>query len=146
MKNLTKSIILGTVTLGCGTVIGWKLCKAAILSMINDKEFMKKTVVDFLEREIGEEKLERMAKIYYERDTTPEVIFSKRSEAEEVLTQMLSLMEKYNMVTVADFNDLIGQTSTIQDNKLGWTDLKNTAIKRVYTGYLFELPEPQSIQ
>jgi len=146
MKNLTKSIILGTVTLGCGTVIGWKLCKAAILSMINDKEFMKKTVVDFLEREIGEEKLERMAKIYYKRDTTPEVIFSKRSEAEEVLTQMLSLMEKYNMVTVADFNDLIGQTSTIQDNKLGWTDLKNTAIKRVYTGYLFELPEPQSIQ
>ncbi len=146
MKNLTKSIILGTVTLGCGTVIGWKLCKAAILSMINDKEFMKKTVGDFLEREIGEEKLERMAKIYYERDTTPEVIFSKRSEAEEVLTQMLSLMEKYNMVTVADFNDLIGQTSTIQDNKLGWTDLKNTAIKRVYTGYLFELPEPQSIQ
>ena len=146
MKNLTKRIILGTVTLGCGTVIGWKLCKAAILSMINDKEFMKKTVGDFLEREIGEEKLERMAKIYYERDTTPEVIFSKRSEAEEVLTQMLSLMEKYNMVTVADFNDLIGQTSTIQDNKLGWTDLKNTAIKRVYTGYLFELPEPQSIQ
>jgi len=149
MKNLTKSIILGTVTLGCGTVIGWKLCKAAIVSMLHDKEFMEKAVGDILgkmEKKIGKEKLERMAKIYYERDTIPEVIFSKRSEAEEVLTYMLSLMEEYKIVTVADFNDLIGQTSTFQDNKLGWTDLKNATIKRVYTGYLFDLPDPQSIQ
>lgn len=145
MKNLTKSIILGTVTLGCGTVIGWKLGKAAIVSMLHDKEFMEKAVGDILGK-IGKEKLERMTKIYYERDTIPEVIFSKRSEAEEVLTHMLSLMEEYEIVTVADFNDLIGQTSTFQDNKLGWTDLKNATIKRVYTGYLFDLPDPQSIQ
>jgi len=71
MKNLTKSIILGTVTLGCGAVIGWKLCKAAIVSMIHDKEFREKAAGDILvevEKKIGKEKLERMAKIYYERD------------------------------------------------------------------------------
>lgn len=71
MKKLTKSIILGTVTLGCGAVIGWKLCKAAIISMIHDKEFREKAAGNILaevERKIGKEKLERMAKIYYERD------------------------------------------------------------------------------
>lgn len=75
MKNLTKRIILSTVTLGCGTVIGWKLCKAAIISMLHDKEFMEKAVGDILgkmEKKIGKEKLERMAKIYFEEEIVTE--------------------------------------------------------------------------
>lgn len=136
MKNLTKSIILGTVTLGCGTVIGWKLCKAAIVSML-------------MEKKIGKEKLERMAKIYYDTGANvkdKDIVLASRSDAEEVLTQLRDLLYDYGVVTVSDLYDLVGITSKFTDNKYGWTNLKTAVIKGVRTGYLLDLPTPQEIK
>ena len=68
MKSRTKMVILGTITFSCGMFIGFKVCKAIILSMVNDKEYMKSKIVPILEKHISIEKLDRMAKIYYEKE------------------------------------------------------------------------------
>ncbi len=146
MKNGPKMIFLGTISLGCGIFIGFKACKSIILSMLNDKKYMSSKILPILEKKIGKERFERMAKIYYDKEDDHGVTFKKRSEAEEVLTQLLSLMDDYKFVTVADLHDLIGETNTFKDNQLGWTDLKNAVIKRVYAGYLLDLPKAEFVQ
>lgn len=146
MKNGPKMILLGTISLSCGIFIGFKACKALISAMVNDEEYMSSKIIPILENKIGKDKLERMARIYYDREDVNGYVFAKRSEAEEVLSQLSDLMEIYKVVSLSDFYDLIGETSSFKDNQVGWTDLKKAVIRRVYVGYLLELPPPQSIK
>ena len=74
-----------------------------------------------------------------------EIILDKRVEAEEVIDQMFLLLEKYDMVTVADLYDLVGIASNYTDEKWGWTDLRGAGASRVSGGYLLELPRPEPI-
>lgn len=74
----------------------------------------------------------------YELDN---VLFQDRGEADEVLYRMGGLIEKYGMVSVADFYDLIGQRSNFTDNKYGWKDLNNAMVSRVgLDGYRIVFP------
>lgn len=75
-----------------------------------------------------------------------EVIISTRAEAEQVLSSMLEVIEKYNSITVADFYDLVGITGNHADNKWGWEDLRGTGIVRVGGGYLLDLPKPDPLR
>lgn len=75
-----------------------------------------------------------------------EFIFESRVQADEVLAQMHVLLEKYEVVSVADFFNLVGETPTYQDRKWGWFDLFGTSTQRVGRGgYLLNLPRPEPI-
>ena len=75
-----------------------------------------------------------------------EFIFESRVQADEVLAQMIVLLEKYEVVSVADFFNLVGETLTYQDRKWGWFDLFGTSTQRVGRGgYLLNLPRPEPI-
>ena len=72
-------------------------------------------------------------------------MFSKRAEAEEVLTTLTSMLENYKVVSVADLKDIVGEVPTFKDNKVGWTNLKDAIIIRVREGYTIQLPKPQDL-
>ena len=146
MNNRTKMVLLGTISLSCGIFIGFKACEVIISAMLKDKEYINKKILPIIEKKFGKDKLERIGKILYDKEDVNGYVFAKRSEAEEVLGQLSDLINNYGVVSLSDFYDLIGETSSFKDNQVGWSDLKQAIIKRVYVGYLLELPTPQTIK
>ena len=70
-----------------------------------------------------------------------------RGEAEEVLSQMDAIIEKYGMARVTDFYDLVGVTGNYTDNKYGWSNLSTARIVRTSDGgYVIEFPRAMPIE
>lgn len=74
-----------------------------------------------------------------------EIVLETRVEAEDVLSQLESLLDRYRSVTVKDFYDLVGITGQYTDSKWGWLEIKRADIVRVRDGYLIDLPRPEPI-
>lgn len=74
-----------------------------------------------------------------------DVIFDNRGDAEEVLDRMEELLERFDVVTVADLFDMAGISGNYTDNKYGWTDLRNAHVERTRDGYIIRLPRATSI-
>lgn len=76
-----------------------------------------------------------------------EIILPTRVEADEALSQMYDLLERYDAVTVADLYTIVGISSTPIDLKWGWTDLFNSGVTRTRGGgYLLDLPTPEYLK
>ena len=87
--------------------------------------------------------LSRHARMMHNFD---EVVLPERVDAEMVLTQMFDLLDRFEVVTVADFYALVGQTSSFTDRKYGWTDLRGTRPARVRGGgWVLDLPPTESL-
>ena len=71
-----------------------------------------------------------------------DIIFETRNEAELVLDGMVEILNsEYGQVTVADFYDLAGRSTTFTDNKFGWTDLRSARVAgSASRGYYIDLP------
>jgi hypothetical protein len=70
-----------------------------------------------------------------------------RVEADEVLSQMYDILEKFEAVTVADLLEIIGQSSNNYTyNRYGWTDLMGSGVVRTRGGYLLDLPRPELLK
>lgn len=69
------------------------------------------------------------------------VIIDSRMEAEEVLARMQESVKIYGMVSVAEFYDLVGLTGNFQDNKYGWTNLRNADVVPTISGWMIKLPK-----
>ena len=74
-----------------------------------------------------------------------DVIIDNRGEAEEVLARMDEIIDRYGVVSVLDFYDLVGITGRHTDNKYGWTDIRSASIQRVRDGYIIKLPRALAI-
>ena len=68
-----------------------------------------------------------------------DIILESRGEAEDVLERMDELIATYQVVSVADFYDLVGVSGNYTDNKYGWTDIRNASVIRVRDGYMIKL-------
>jgi hypothetical protein len=67
---------------------------------------------------------------------------SSRGEAERVLDAMITRLEKFEVVTVADLYDFVNITSDFPDNQYGWQDLQGSRINRNHDGtYSLLLPK-----
>lgn len=69
-----------------------------------------------------------------------DIILSTRGEAEQVIMQMDEIIDRYGVVRVADFYEMVGVTGQYTDNKYGWTDIRSAEPVRVRDGYLIKLP------
>lgn len=71
-----------------------------------------------------------------------DVVFDNRADAESVLDGMIEILNsEYRQVSVADFYDLAGISTSFTDNKYGWTDLRGSrVIGSPSRGYIIELP------
>ena len=74
-----------------------------------------------------------------------DIIFDNRGDAEEVLYRMGELLERFDVVSVADLFDMAGISCNYTDNKYGWTDLRNARVERVRDGYVINLPRATSL-
>lgn len=79
---------------------------------------------------------------YVSKPDYRDIIIGNRGEAEEVLAQMNDIIREYEMVSIAELYELVGQThlSEHTDNKYGWTDLRTAYVQRVSDGYQLKLP------
>jgi hypothetical protein len=75
-----------------------------------------------------------------------EIILESHVQAEAVAEKLYETIEEYGAVTVANLNELIGQSSAYTDHKWGWTDLSHLTTKRIREGYLMILPEPEDLR
>lgn len=76
-----------------------------------------------------------------------EIILPTRVEADQVLERMFDLLDKYEIVTVADLYDLVGVDSNYTDEKYGWEDLRGADVDRLSRGgYLLDLPRPEPLR
>lgn len=74
-----------------------------------------------------------------------DVVFDNRGDAEEVLYRMEELLERFEVVSVADLFDMAGISCNYTDNKYGWTDLRSAHVERVRDGYIINLPRATSL-
>lgn len=74
-----------------------------------------------------------------------DIIFDNRGDAEEVLYRMEELLERFDVVSVADLFDMAGISCNYTDNKYGWTDLRSAHVERVRDGYVINLPRATSL-
>lgn len=70
-----------------------------------------------------------------------EVVLFNRGETEEVLMSLRDQIDRYGMVSVADFYDMVGQSAPYTANKYGWRNLDNVGIDRVRDGYSINFPK-----
>lgn len=69
-----------------------------------------------------------------------QIILYSRSEAENVLERLTDIIDKYEVVSLADLYQLLNLEVNPIDNKWGWTYLHNTEIRQVRDGFLLDLP------
>ena len=74
-----------------------------------------------------------------------DVILDTRGEADDVLDRMREILERYGIVRVADFYELVGFDSDYTDNKYGWTSLRTADVIRGRDGYVLKLPKASPI-
>ena len=67
--------------------------------------------------------------------------FEDRGDADEVLSTLDDLLNRYPSVSVADLNELAGITGRYTDNKYGWTDISQAYIERTRDGYILRMPK-----
>lgn len=83
--------------------------------------------------------------IHTKRYSYDDIVLDTRGEAEEVLLKMEELISRYNVVSVADFYDLVDVTANYTDNNYGWTDIRSAYVQRSRDGYIIRLPRAMPI-
>lgn len=77
------------------------------------------------------------------------LVFQEQSMALEVLERLNDAITEFNIVTVADFYDFIGQTGNgFTDQKHGWNAqaFQGAEVRRAHGGgYVLNLPQPREI-
>lgn len=73
-----------------------------------------------------------------------DVVISTRAEAEDVLSTLEEYISKYEFVSIANLNELLGISGDYTDRNYGWTDIRNASVVRVRDeygyGYILKLP------
>lgn len=80
------------------------------------------------------------------RMSRDDILLSSREEAENVLETMHDIIDQYEVVSVADLNEMLGQPIGHTDNKWGWYFVTGTRIVQSREGYLLDLPPAEPIQ
>lgn len=74
-----------------------------------------------------------------------DIVFGSRGDAEEVLYRMEELLDRFDVVSVADLFDMAGVTCNYTDNKYGWTNLQDAHVARTNDGYIIRLPRATTL-
>lgn len=64
---------------------------------------------------------------------------------ETLREEMLSRIQAYGRLTIAEVNEMIGAPITPTDNNWGWTDLRTSDIRQNRNGWVLMMPRAQSL-
>jgi len=70
-----------------------------------------------------------------------DVEFADRGDAEEVLYALRDSIERYGLVSIGDFYDMISQKHTHTDLKYGWRDLRDAEVVRMRGAFQIKFPK-----
>lgn len=74
-----------------------------------------------------------------------DVTIISKSEADAVVEKMIDIVDKYELVSVADLKEILGLPSAHVDNKWGWSHLGSIAVRQVRDGYRISFPPLEEI-
>lgn len=89
-----------------------------------------------------------------DRDYTPrmrsmididDVIFNSRAEALDVLSALRDDLDKYGMVSVMNFKEMIGLKTNFTEDKYGWYDLSACKVTNYKGGWIITLPKAKEL-
>lgn len=78
-------------------------------------------------------------------DNSVDLVLDDREEAELVLQNMYEALSTYEVVSVADFRQLAGHSTSFVDRNWGWYSLQGSGIRQTPRGWLIILPSPEPI-
>lgn len=73
-------------------------------------------------------------------------VLASRDEAEGILEQMSTIIDSYDVVSVADLKEMMGLVRSYVDDSWGWTSIIEANVRQIREGYLLDLPKPEPIQ
>lgn len=95
-------------------------------------------------REEPRRELSRRARSTHDLD---EIILENRVDAEEVLDRMMAWIDKYEVVSLAEYYELCGISGNYTDSKFGWRDprdIRDATINRARGGgFVIRMPPPE---
>lgn len=71
-----------------------------------------------------------------------DIVIENKAEAEAALTQLLELIDVYDVASVGDFYETVGVQADYTDQRYGWETLRDARVVRVREGYILDLPTP----
>jgi hypothetical protein len=74
-----------------------------------------------------------------------DIVLTSKEDAELVVENLIDIIDKYEVVSLGDLYDLLGQPTSHVDQKWGWTFLNNVEIRQIRDGYLIDLPPLEAI-
>lgn len=80
------------------------------------------------------------------RSRDPEVIFTTRSEAEDVLTRLFDIVSTYGRATVKDLYSMSDMPTDFAMSNWGWRNLTGSSVIEVRGGYLLKLPKTEELR
>jgi len=93
----------------------------------------------------GKEEPRQMSRRARAAHNFDEIFLATRAEAEEVITRLFDLVDRYDSASVSDLYELVGITGDFTDEKYGWVDLRGAGVTRSREGYLLNLPKPEPL-
>lgn len=72
-------------------------------------------------------------------------ILATKEEATRVLEAMNDIIEMYDVVSVADLNELVGFPSSFVDQKWGWSFLGAAYVRQIREGFMIDLPPAEPL-
>lgn len=72
----------------------------------------------------------------------------KREDAEDVISSLCEVADRYDYATLGDYYSLVGMSQTYTDEDWGWTidDITDVEPSRVRDGWLIDLPTPSYLK
>lgn len=83
-----------------------------------------------------QESVEKLSGYFFQN-----LLFSERTQAENVLFAMDEALAMYGKVSVRDFYDFAGKTGSYTDMNYGWKSLDTAKIVEVTEGFMIQLPK-----
>lgn len=77
--------------------------------------------------------------------SSTDIVLETRGDAEAVIMAMDELIEAYGIVSIADFNELVGVNGQYTDNNYGWSDIRSAKVVPVRDGYIIKMPKAMLI-
>ena len=79
------------------------------------------------------------------RMTVSNIVCYTRAEDQDILKDLHAAIEKYEVLSVAEFYDAAGITSSFADENWGWYSLRGAAVVHSGLGYALRLPDPEPL-
>lgn len=78
--------------------------------------------------------------------TVDDIVLDSLIDAQTVTGEIYDVLRRYNVISLANVYELVGQTPNFTDHKYGWYELDDMDVKRIGSQYLLILPDPEPLR